>query len=111
MPSIEDYETRLSALTRAGDRGLLLEVLGWWLLLMAGLTSFWIWTGWRAGTWFWFWWTGSLILAGGGLAAWGALLRAQAARDYAALSGSLRARLASPEAGERPTTEPERRAA
>jgi hypothetical protein len=89
-------ESTLDALLQAEQRGAFLRVLGGCMLLMACLTSVWIWVGWRAGTWFWFWWTSGLGVIGMSLWAGGALLQQRAAREYAALSGTLRARLASP---------------
>jgi hypothetical protein len=111
MPNQDDPKARLSAILHAGDVGSLLRVLGWCLLLMAALTSVWIWTGWRAGTWFWFWWTGGFGAGGTGMVAAGSLLRAHAAKDYAALSGDLSSRSASPAEAAGQLPDSERRAA
>jgi hypothetical protein len=94
---MSNSDTELKAVDAAAckeERGAVLEVLGGVMLFMAGITCVWIWVGWRAGTWFWFWCTAGLGLIGTMVAAAGMQRRARAAKDYAAWSESLRSKMA-----------------
>src|SRR3974377_13610 len=79
---------------RAEQQGHVLQVLGWLMLGMAGITVLWVWTGWRSGSWFWLWVTGAVAFLGLSSAGIGTRMRERGARNYAALSSMLRATLA-----------------
>jgi hypothetical protein len=95
------------------ERGKALQVLGWVLGCMGGITSVWIWVGWRAGTEFWLWWTLGLGLLGMILNGRGAWLRARSAEIFTGIRGNMRAGSAQPlgTAGLPSPGEDERRAA
>jgi fatty acid desaturase len=87
---VANYESErksLDAAIQEEETGHDLIVLGGTVASMTAITCLFIWVGWRAGTWFWFWWTSALALLGTGLAMTGALLRAHSAKKLAALGG------------------------
>lgn len=72
--------------------GLVLQVVGWTVLFFCSIPAMFLFVGWRSGSWFWAWVTLGLGVVGLGLVGAGAFLRSRSARDFAALSGTLRSR-------------------
>jgi hypothetical protein len=94
MPDLITEQKTIDAAIRDQEKGEVLEVQGGALMLMAVITCVWIFVGWRAGSWFWFWWTGGLVLVGLSLAGTGVWLCSRGARNFAEMSGTIRAQLA-----------------
>ncbi len=76
-------------------KGEVFVVLGGTLLGMAAITCVWVLTGFRAGSWFWFWWTGALVVLGLGFVAAGIAVRSLAQEQFAAGGNIVRERIAS----------------
>ena len=60
------------------ELGLGLQTTGIMVVGFCSITGLWIFTGWRVGSWFWFWVTAALLLVGSGAAAVGSLIRGNA---------------------------------
>jgi hypothetical protein len=83
---VTNYGVEQRALDAAIDDehvGLWLSVLGYTLLVFATIPAVWIWTGWRAGSMFWFWYTLGLGVCGTFMAGAGTFYRKRAAQDFA----------------------------
>jgi hypothetical protein len=83
--SSHGVEQAMDASIEEQEMGQVLRVLGWTILAMSSITCVWIWTGWRAGSSFWFWFTCALGFLGSAVIAAGARLRARAATEFAAV--------------------------
>jgi hypothetical protein len=92
--SNHSVEEAMDASIEEQEMGQVLRVLGWTILAMCSITCVWIWTGWRAGSWFWFWVTFGLGFLGGTIVAAGARLRSRAAIELAAATAEIGRRAA-----------------
>jgi hypothetical protein len=92
--SSNGVEQALDASLAEQEMGQVLRVLGWTILAMSSITCVWIWTGWRAGSSFWFWFTCALGFLGTMSIAAGARLRARAAIELAAAAAEIARRAA-----------------
>ena len=113
MSEYNRLQKELDAAEEEEQRGRGLEVLGWSIWVMGGITCVWIFVGWRAYTSFWFWWTLGLWLLGSIAKGGGSLLRQRGAEKVAILGDNMRRSLASHlESPKQPSLEDvERRAA
>ncbi len=104
-----NYVNEQRALDAASNRecaGSVLAVLGYILLCFAAIPVVWLWVGWRDGSMFWWWWTLGIATCGAVLAAAGTLSRRRAAKDIAALSGTIRGGIAATlKAGQAPSVQ------
>jgi hypothetical protein len=74
------------ALDAARDKlraGLTMVAVGWVLLIFDSIPAVWIWTGWRSGGMFWFWYVTGLGTVGATLVLVGSLLRSHAGKQIA----------------------------
>ncbi len=90
MSNYDDEQMAMDAAMHDEHKGLTLTAIGYSMLFMASITCVWIFVGWRSGSNFWLWWTMGLGILGAGLSAAGALYRARSAKDFAAVSDTMR---------------------
>lgn len=57
--------------------------VGWALLIFDAIPAAWIWTGWRSGGMFWFWYVTGIGIVGATLVVAGGLLRSHAGKQIA----------------------------
>ena len=69
------------AAERSAEWALTLRTLGGLALSVAGIWALWIWTGWRAGSWLWFYLSGAVGLAGIVLYGAGAIARSRVTQE------------------------------
>jgi hypothetical protein len=112
MSYADERETMDQALDEQ-ERWWGLEVTGWTILVFVAIPVLFVFTGWRAGSWFWFWATAILGLIGLVLTGTAALMRIRAAERFKTLGEAARSRVeARSETSEPPRDiDPGRRAA
>jgi hypothetical protein len=86
MSGMENRQAARDAALREEENGRSLWVLGGAILGMSGITLIFIWAGWRAGSWLWFWITAALGFFGLLAMAGGSWKQAMASRRFYALS-------------------------
>ena len=93
---MSDYNDELQLMDAAVDRaelGLALQTVGYLIAGFCSITCLWIFTGWRVGSWLWFWITVGLFFIGMGTAAAGSRIRGKAYEVIAGIGVSMQTRL------------------
>ena len=107
MATAADTQAEMDRALERADRGRAMAVLGGTMVGMAGITCVWILTGWRAGSLFWFWVTGSLGVLGLSSIAAGTGIRDTSVREIEVLGQVIRARVAAQRRMEERPAQPE----
>lgn len=83
MAVLGPVQSALDSANRRQHTGLALMAVGWALLVFDSIPAVWIWTGWRSGGMFWFWYVMGLGIVGTTLVIAGSLVRSRAAKQVA----------------------------
>lgn len=92
MTDFDTEQRAMDAAIRRENTGMVMQVLGWTLLLFCAIPAALLFTGWRAGSLFWFWVVAGLGTVGVVLLASGMMVRSSANRAFELASEAIRHR-------------------